>query len=190
MLRRVVTVAAAAVVIGLVAVGISGQFVFADARGDLLRHADAVVVLGGEHDGREQYGIDLAQELGAPAVLLSDPYPATDPVMTKLCGRRVQGVEVICRPPSPSTTRGEALMSRELAQTHGWKTIVVASWRFHLPRARVIFDECYSGDGRQAIMHPVPDDQNISMAVWEYVYLYQYAALLKNLFEGPCDAVT
>ncbi|MDQ8027603.1 MAG: hypothetical protein REJ23_02675, partial [Brevundimonas sp.] len=39
---------------------IVGYFLFYRSHEDTLRRADAIVVLGGEHDGREQYGIDLA----------------------------------------------------------------------------------------------------------------------------------
>lgn len=58
----------------LVDMGISGYFVFANAKIDQLEHADAIIVLGGEHDGREDYGLQLARDGWASTVVLSNPY--------------------------------------------------------------------------------------------------------------------
>jgi hypothetical protein len=41
----------AVIVVVLVDVGISGYVLFTNARGDELQHADAIIVLSGEHDG-------------------------------------------------------------------------------------------------------------------------------------------
>lgn len=54
------------VVVIAVDVAVSGFLVFANARTDDLRQADAIIVLGGEHDGREDYGISLARGAGRP----------------------------------------------------------------------------------------------------------------------------
>lgn len=190
-MRRATSIAAAVVVVALIVAGVTGQWIFADAREDPLdpsRPVDAVVVLGGEHDGREAYGIALARELGAATVLLSDPYPTDDPVMANLCGRRARGIEVICKLPSPPTTRGEAIMARRLATIHDWSTIAVVTWRYHLPRARTIFAECYAAPDRSTVFRAVPRDYaDMPIAMWEYVYAYQFLGFAKNLFQGPCD---
>jgi hypothetical protein len=68
--RRAVAVGAVVVVV-LFVVGITGHFLFVGAAEDSLQRADAVVVLGGEHDGREKYGIAPAHEIGPRDVLLS-----------------------------------------------------------------------------------------------------------------------
>ena len=188
MARRAVAVGAAVVVVVLLfVVGISGHFLFVRAAEDSLQRADAVVVLGGEHDGREKYGIALAREIGARDVLLSNPYRADDRLMATVCNSRPAGIDVICRRPTPSDTRGEAIMARELGEARGWQRIVVVSWRYHLPRARLIFSQCYSADPGRAIMRAVPKTYNLSFATWEYIYLYQYAGFAKALFQGACD---
>jgi hypothetical protein len=54
--RRIVVALKAVVVeavLVLVGVGISGYMVFTNAKVDELQHADAIIVLGGDHDGRE-----------------------------------------------------------------------------------------------------------------------------------------
>jgi uncharacterized SAM-binding protein YcdF (DUF218 family) len=186
--RRALGTGIAAAVVILLAVGISGQSLFANATDDELVSADAVVVLGGEHDGREAYGVALAQTLGARFVLLSNPYPDNDPIMRNLCGRRPQGIEVVCRAPEPKTTRGEAMMTRDIGRDEGWTNIAVVTWRFHLPRARIIFEECYSADSDRIRMHAVPIVYNLPIAFWEYIYLYQYMGLAKTFLQGSCSA--
>lgn len=182
-----------ALVVALVSVlflnGVSGTFFFAHAPPDALRKVDAIVVLGGEHDGREAYGLTLAEQGYAPTVLMSDPYGPRDRVMKKYCQRR-DDIEVICRPPVPSTTRGEALMTRVLAEQRGWQSVIVISWRYHLPRARRIFDVCFAPPDRTVVMRDVPRSYPFSVARWQYTYLYQYAAWVKAEVQGSCNDIT
>lgn len=181
MIRRrhlLIPVWVAALVAVLAFNGASGTFLFAHSKVDSLARADAIVVLGGEHDGRENYGLELAEQGYAPTVLLSNPYPAKDKVMKKACRPRTD-IEVLCRAPLPSTTRGEAMMTRELAELHGWQKIIVISWRYHLPRARRIFDQCLAASPREVIMRDVPRDYTFSVAQWQYTYLYQYGGWAK-----------
>ena len=72
---------AAVLVIVLIDVGIAGILLFTNAKEDRLQRADAIVVLAGEHDGREEYALRLAREGWAPTVVLSNPYLRTDDVM-------------------------------------------------------------------------------------------------------------
>lgn len=169
--------------------GASGTILFARAKADPLNSADAIVVLGGEHDGREAYGLQLAEQGYADTVLLSNPYPSWDKTMKVACAPR-SDIRVICRPPVPSTTRGEALMTRELADRFGWETVIVVSWRYHLPRARKIFLECFASATRQVIMRDVPRVYPFSVAEWQYTYLYQYGGWVKAEMLGcsPPDA--
>jgi uncharacterized SAM-binding protein YcdF (DUF218 family) len=184
--RRVVSFCAGAVAVFLAVVGVTGYHLFTHAAEGDVQRADAVVVLGGEHDGREDYGITLARQLGARTVLMSNPYEADDSVMKAKCGTRVAGVDVICRRPSPADTRGEAMMAREVGRELGWQHIVVVTWRFHLLRAQIIFSQCYSDDGRDVTMKAVPRRYDYPFALWEFVYLYQYAGLAKALVQGSC----
>ena len=187
MSRRVaVPSSLAALVVLLFLNGATGTLLFARAKADPLKHADAIVVLGGEHDGREAYGLSLAEQGYAPTVLLSNPYSAKDKVMQKVCAPR-RDIEVICQPPEPKTTRGEALFTRKFADDRGWKSVIVVSWRYHLPRARKIFDECFVTPGRTTIMRDVPRSYPYSVAQWQYTYLYQYGGWVKAAIQGACD---
>ncbi len=168
----------------LVLIGATGFAVFSEAPDDPLKRVDAVVVLAGDHDGREDYGLGLARRGLAQAVVLSDPYPTSDDVMRRACNETIAGVEVICGRPLAETTRGEASMVRRLADTRGWRSIIVVSWRFHLPRARMIFSQCFSNSPDALIMHAVPRAYRFNLAEWEYTYLYQYGAMVKALSQG------
>ena len=177
----------AVIVLLLFVNGASGTIFFAHARPDPLVHADAIVVLGGEHDGREAYGLRLAEQGYAHTVLMSDPYKSTDSVMEKSCRPRPD-IEVMCQRPVPSTTRGEAVMARRLAETRGWRTIVVVSWRYHLPRAHRIFDLCFTSPTRTVVMSDVPRAYPFSVAQWQFTFLYQYAAWIKAEAQGSCPS--
>lgn len=178
-------------------IGIGGYCAFTKARIDPLTGADAIVVLGGEHDGREEYGISLAQQGLAPTVVLSNPYSRGDATMRKYCpttevkpadlsAPKQSKVEVLCIAPSPSTTRGEAMFTQDLARERGWQHIIVVSWRYHLPRARYVFDQCFDGT---VTMRPTPRSYDFSLVEWEFTYLYQMAGFVKAGLQGSCDTV-
>ncbi len=165
---------------------VSGLILFSYARVDPLQRADAVVVLGGEHDGREDYGLSLARSGRASTVVISNPYPATDPVMRRVCNASGGGVEVICLPPVPPTTRGEAIMVRRLTAERSWSKIIVVTWRYHLPRARLVFRQCFSDRPDAVVMEAVPARYRYSLLQWDYVYAWQYAGFAKAVMLGDC----
>lgn len=173
----------------LLMVMLCGYLLATRASIDQLRPADAVVVLGGQHDGREDFGIAVAHQVGANTVVLSNPYGPRDLVMRRLCGGRAGGVEIICQAPIPADTRGEAMLARELASARGWRRIVVISWRYHLPRARLIFRECYNSDPASVMLLPAPRDYQLSPMLLVYVAEYQYWATFKAILAGTCDGI-
>lgn len=187
-LRKAFVVGLCAGVAALLLVGISGRVVFTAPREDPLQRADAVFVLAGEHDGREDYGLRLVSEGLAPVLVLSNPYPQQDALMWRTCSMHLQAIEIICRRPDSLTTRGEAILARQLATERGWKKIVVVTWRYHLPRARLVFSQCYSSQATAVVMRGVPRSYNLTIVWREYVYAYQYAAFIKALIQGPCNA--
>jgi uncharacterized SAM-binding protein YcdF (DUF218 family) len=183
--RVTIEAVAAVVIIVLVDVTISGYLLFNNAKVDELEHADAIVVLGGEHDGREEYGIQLAAEGWAPTVVLSNPYLRGDQVMEQVCRPR-EDIEVICVRPPMLTTRGEATAVRTMAEERSWRKIIVVSWRYHLPRARLVFRQCYSDRRDAFLMRPVPREYHYSLIQWDGVYIYQFAGYAKALLQGDC----
>ena len=79
--RHLVYVSMAALVVLLFLNGVSGTILFARAEADPLKRADAIVVLSGENDGRQAYGLSLAEQGYAPTVLLSTPPGRKDRTM-------------------------------------------------------------------------------------------------------------
>ncbi|OBG26732.1 hypothetical protein A5764_04810 [Mycobacterium sp. 852002-51057_SCH5723018] len=166
--------------------GIAGYIVFSDAADTAVSRVDAVVVLGGEHDGREGYGLALAQQGLASTVVLSNPYPASDRLMSQVCLRHYDAVNVICSKPDPSTTRGEAIMTRRLAAEHKWNKVLIVTWRYHLPRARLLFHQCLSSLDVSISAKAVPRHYVLPLWYWEYIYLYQFAGIAQALTMDHC----
>ncbi|WP_213576703.1 YdcF family protein [Rhodococcus sp. USK13] len=170
-------------VIAAVGLGLAGYFIYTKSRIDPLKPVDAIIVLAGEHDGREEYGIDLARRGVSRHVVLSNPHFEGDRTMSAYCDLKDSRLTVRCIPPQPPTTRGEAIFTRELAAENGWDSVLVVSWRYHLPRARYIFSQCFDGD---VSMRAVPRSYDFSLAEWEYTYLYQTVGFVKAFLQGPC----
>jgi uncharacterized SAM-binding protein YcdF (DUF218 family) len=167
--------------------GVTGFVLFNRPHADPLTQADAIIVLGGENDGRLQYGLSQAEQGYAPTVVLSNSYadkPADLPDFERACASGTATLTVICFTPSPYTTRGEAMYLARLAKQHNWTHVIVVSWNFHMVRARYIFEQCFAGS---VTMRPVPRSYDYSLWEWALVYAYQYGALVKALALG-CDA--
>lgn len=183
---RVIAAVVTTVAVLVAAVGAYGTFVLMRTPNDPVKKADAVVVLGGEHDGREDFGVKLATKLHASTVVLSNPYGPKDKVMKRLCDTIQGDVQVICEKPEPSTTRGEAMFTDRLAAEHHWRRIVVISWRYHLIRARFIFDQCAAGSGASFAFVAVPRRYPQTVAQFSYIFAYQVGGTLKALIQGEC----
>jgi uncharacterized SAM-binding protein YcdF (DUF218 family) len=108
-------------------------------------HADAVVVLAGGRGPRLGSGLALARGGVAPALVISDGWSATWPEANRLCAGRPESVHVLCFHPGPYSTRGEAEDFARLARAQGWTSAVVVSSRYHIARARMLFERCVAG---------------------------------------------
>lgn len=175
-MRRIVVYGLVTVVVLTTAVFFGGYFLFTRPQVDPLTKADAIVVLGGEMDGRIDYGLRLAREGYADTVVIADSYPEGDATVRRACGSGTASINVICFVPDPFTTQGEAMFAAELARERGWSRLIVVSWNFHMVRARIIFDQCFDGE---LSMRPVPRTYDFNIIQWLHTYSYQYAALVK-----------
>jgi uncharacterized SAM-binding protein YcdF (DUF218 family) len=108
-------------------------------------HADAAVVLAGGRGPRLAEGLALVRQGVAPVLVISDGWSPTWPEANRLCAGRSAPVPVVCFHPVPYSTRGEAAGFARLAARRGWKSVVVVSSRYHLVRARMLFERCYDG---------------------------------------------
>ena len=181
--RRAALVAVAVILPALLVFYTAGYFLFTRPHGDPLSKADAIVVLGGDKDGRVDYGLDLARQGYADTVVISDSYDAGDPMITRACASGTAAITVICFRPDPFTTRGEAMFVQRAATQHHWKHVIVVSWNFHMVRARYIFGQCFDG---AVTMRPVPRPYNYDLARWTFTYAYQFSGMVKAAVLG-CD---
>lgn len=126
----------AAVVIALMAAIIAAGYpVYVRPQVDPLRHADAILVLGGEGVDRYAYGLDLARQGYASTVLFSNPYGEDTDIdeVREPCHTPQQGFTLECFAPNPPTTVGEGRQLRTLASQRGWHTVIVITMRPHHP---------------------------------------------------------
>ena len=167
-----------------VVLAVAGYLMFTRPQGDPLTRADAIVVLGGEKDGRLAYGLDLARQGYADTVVLSNSYGDGDPEFERACAAGTATITVICFRPDPFTTRGEAMFAARLAKQNNWSHVIVVSWNYHMVRARYIFGQCFAGT---VTMRPVARSYDYSPARWAETYAYQFFALAKAAALG-CDS--
>jgi uncharacterized SAM-binding protein YcdF (DUF218 family) len=103
--------------------------------------ADAVVLLSGD-----PARLTLARRLmdaGTAPTLVMAGRPDTGPVAA-LC-TEPQPFKVVCLRPAPDTTRTEAEVTGQLAQSRRWRSMVVVTSRYHATRARMLFRRCFGG---------------------------------------------
>lgn len=179
--RRKVAVA----VLGIVAVSIvAGWEPYVSPRVDEPSRADAIVVLGGAHDGREEFGLELAEKGFAPQVVFSNPYGrkgvgsyGDTEYMSDLCNGTYD-FTVTCFVPDPSTTRGEGREIRRLAEEQNWKHVLVVTFRPHVSRSRYILDKCWDGD-----LTVLASPTELPWWAWTWQYVYQTAGFARAVFE-------
>lgn len=149
---------------------------------DELRHADAIIVLGGYGYERYELGIELAKQGWAPNVVWSVETGGPENWWrAEVCRSRQFRFNVICFSADPQTTRGEARELSRLAGQHDWRTLIVLTYRPHLSRARFILEKCFKGE---LIM--VESPANISHLEWARQFLYQTAGYLKAVVHSGC----
>jgi hypothetical protein len=148
---------------------------------DPLRHADAILILGGYEYDRYRVGLGLAGEGWAPDVAVSNPTGPSDPWLTDYCAKPNPQFELHCFVPDPPTTAGEARELRRLAAEHDWRTVIVVTFRPHISRARFILEQCFHGDLIMVASPPQP-----SATRWAYEYAYQTVGYLKAALDPAC----
>ena len=111
-------------------------YLFVLVQSDDVDHADAIVVLSGDRK-RLATGVRLFTRGVAPTLVISRdgrPWQEVD----ALCA----GPRVVCFQADPYSTEGEARATARLERERRWQRIVVVTSRYHLRRARMLFDRC------------------------------------------------
>jgi uncharacterized SAM-binding protein YcdF (DUF218 family) len=107
------------------------------------RHADAVVVLAGDHL-RLGKALELMTRRVAPTLVISDGLAPGWRRANRLC-RGGGRFRVLCFGPKPYSTRGEARAVARMAATRGWRSVLVVTSTYHVTRARLLFGRCVAG---------------------------------------------
>jgi hypothetical protein len=177
-IRRVIV----AVCLLLTAAVIGGLPVYVRPQIDPLRHADAILILGGPYYDRYPFGLlDLGSKGWAPTVVVSNPNGSHDPWLTRYCANPHPGLDLHCFVPDPPTTNGEGRELRRLAAQYGWRTVIVVTFRPHISRARFILEHCFDGD-----LVMVASPAHISVARWAFEYVYQTAGYVRAALQPGC----
>ena len=103
------------------------------------------MVLAGKKS-RLPVAVELVRRGVAPVLVISD---GLDPRLAggeRALPLRRAASESICIRPEPYSTRGEARLAGRLARERNWDSLVVVSSRFHLFRARLLFERCFRGE--------------------------------------------
>jgi hypothetical protein len=165
----------------VLAVALAGVPVYVRPQIDPLRHADAILILGGYEYDRYGAGLGLAGEGWARALAVSNPNGPRDPWLTEYCAEPQKQFELYCFIPDPLTTAGEARQLRRLAAEHGWRTVIVVTFPPQISRARFIMEQCFDGDLIMFASPPRP-----SLARWVYEYAYQSVGYVKAALQPAC----
>jgi uncharacterized SAM-binding protein YcdF (DUF218 family) len=166
LLRRVLLPAVVLLVLGWLA---ATAVLFLWPREDSPVRANAVVVLAGGRTPRLEKALGLMRRHVAPVLVISDGRDPLWPQANRLCAGHAPFV-VLCFRPKPYSTRGEAEQVARIAAKRRWRSIVVVTSRYHVTRARMLFERCFHGDV-DTVGAPYPVAHVVSFVVSEWAKL-------------------
>jgi len=162
---------------------------------DALAPADVIVVLAGNSPFRARHAEALYARGLAPHVIISNEPLSSHGVQTTWLELRAAGLVRLSIPdeaivPSPQisdSTYEEALHSREIMQTRGWRSAILVTDPFHMRRALLTFQAAFAPGGLTVLASPAEGskygvdnwwtDRNAIMRVaQEYLKLGWYVA--------------
>lgn len=115
-------------------------------REDSPERADAIVVLSGSRDYRLPRALELMRAGVAPTLVISNGQDPRWRQASRLCADGHQSFRVVCFIPEPDSTQGEAEGVARIAAQRDWRTVALVTSRFHVTRARMLFERCFSGN--------------------------------------------
>jgi hypothetical protein len=165
----------------LIGAVIGGLPVYVWPQIDLPQHADAILIVGGEGNSRYLVGLDLAVHGWAANLVVSSPRDARIAWRKDYCAAPPPGLVVHCFVPDPGTTKGEGRELRRLAAQHGWRKVIVVTFRPHISRARFVLEQCFDGD-----LVMVASPTQMSVTKWAFEYVYQTAGYVRAALQPGC----
>jgi uncharacterized SAM-binding protein YcdF (DUF218 family) len=158
---------ALATVAALLALVVATLVLFVFVQSDNPKRADAIVVLSGDRK-RLDTGLRLFHEHVAPTLVISRdgrPWRAVD----ALCAQRA----ILCFHASPYSTEGEAQTVDRMSDGRSWRKLVVVTSRYHLRRARILFERCAHRRPQVVAAKTAPLDY-VKIVPWEWAkFVYQ-----------------
>ncbi|MGO1544578.1 MAG: YdcF family protein [Gulosibacter sp.] len=108
--------------------------------------ADAIVILGPADPLRTTTATQLIRQGYSDVLVVSvwEP-PGERPAHLGMCDHPAE-YEVHCFSPDPNETRGEAQAFGQLAEEHGWESVLIVTMRTHMMRAELYFARCFDGE--------------------------------------------
>lgn len=138
--------------VGIVLMLIASLVPFVRPPNDEPPHADAVVILSGDHGERFPRAVRLLERGVASTLVFNGTIDRAE--HDQLCREGWRGREVVCLRPQPDSTRHEARAAARLAKERGWKRLVVVTSTYHVPRTALLFHRCVDGDVWVVGEHP------------------------------------
>ncbi len=115
---------------------------------DSPQSGDAIVVYAGGHDDdRVSRAVDLMEAGLAPTLVISegDGIWSQGREVQRLCDVGSDSFEIICIRPDPDNTSGESAAFAHLAVERDWQHLILVTTNFHLTRATLWLERCFSG---------------------------------------------
>lgn len=166
-------------------------------RQDAIAPADAILVLGGGSGERTQQGVALYQQDYAPLLIISAENNHSLYSRTFQWGKAARDLAIAGGVPddrillieTSTSTRDDALLSKELCLSRGLRSLIIVSEPFHTRRAWWTFKKEYRGSDIRLMMYPVQQSWYTRDGWWhsEEGFLStvnEYVKIVYYLFKG------
>jgi uncharacterized SAM-binding protein YcdF (DUF218 family) len=95
--------------------------------------------------------------------------------------RRPRPYTLLCPTPSPSTTRGEAHLFRDLVLEHGWQRLLLVTSTYHARRAALLVRRCVPAEVTVETAQP-----RIGPLKWLRVLVHESGGLVAAAVRRRC----
>ena len=135
--------------------------------------ADAIVVLGGDWQGRIQKGIQLFKEGYAPRLVVTGgmliaPDRTQADYLAEVAQRAGVPAAAIIKEGRSSSTWQDAVLTVDLARRLGWKRVIVVTSEWHSRRAAMVFRRVYGKAGVEVLSVPSAEWRFDTYRWWQY----------------------
>lgn len=135
---------------------------------------DAVFVHAGGTGERIERGVEIWQNSPSDTVLILSEAESTDQIRRWCDG---DDPRILCTPPLPETTLGEAVMLEDLAKQLALDRVAIVTSDYHLRRATILDERCTSVD-----VVPVSAGNELGPIGLTGKYLHEFGGLVALAF--------